>query len=426
MTILSSEINILHDLTDLKLKLQKPVDSSQASLFQPMVLSIGYAEQMGNALQNLFDLQCWAKSVNITKVVEPCIHGNSKGVFYFSDQETSCSKFRDLFNISRWNQISLILNRSVLVSRNDFFRYASRDVIYVQIIYNKNYMCKSLIKLADKNWFQVLKYNGFDISTVCLERPRNGLLTDDAFQREIFKSTHASKHNVTIIFEHWRGLGNSSIRLKLAGTRCTRLLLSPYWVYTRPQSMKYFPNSLYSSLPAQQVLDYLDKFLSEYMHGMEYVAVMLRSEKIIQSVSLSSLKFSKCTESIMSDYMSALDRINGTKTLLFTDDGPYGSQSLSGKIIANNLSYYLQDNLKPELSPRELDSALVNMIKSNGSVIIALLQSLIVSRATCTIMIGGGTFQYMTMSMYAQNHRGHECYYFRTSNCRLSYIPTVY
>ena len=65
--------------------------------------------------------------------------------------------------------MSLILNCSVIMSRNDFFRYASRKVNYVQIVYDKNIMCKSLIKLADNNWFKVFKNNGFNVSTVCIE-----------------------------------------------------------------------------------------------------------------------------------------------------------------------------------------------------------------------------------------------------------------
>ena len=53
-------------------RLQEHEVPSSVSVVQvePMALSRGYWEQSANALKNLFDLQCWASSVGIYKVVE--------------------------------------------------------------------------------------------------------------------------------------------------------------------------------------------------------------------------------------------------------------------------------------------------------------------------------------------------------------------
>ena len=144
-----------------------------------------------------------------------------------------------------------------------------------------------------------------------------------------------------------------------------------------------------------------------------------------QSFASSSLKFAHCVEGIISDHKKALDYINQTKTLLFTDSGSHGSLSLWWKVIASNFSQYLEDNLNLEMSPKELDAALENITSSKNSILMAILQSHLVSRATCVVVIGGGTFQRLTLNMYAINHKGHECYFFRNSVCTPMYINTI-
>ena len=53
---------------------------------------------------------------------------------------------------------------------------------------------------------------------------------------------------------------------------------------------------------------------------------------------------------------------------------------------------------------------------------IALLQSFVVARASCVVMVGGGTFQKLTLCMYAHSHKGHECYFFRKFECISVYL----
>ena len=129
----------------------------------------------------------------------------------------------------------------------------------------------------------------------------------------------------------------------------------------------------------------------------------------------------------MSDHKKALNHINGTKTLLFTDSGSHGSQSLSRKAVPKNFSVHLQANLKLELIVKQLDSALEDITSSKDSVLMALLQSHLVDRATCVVIVGGGTFQALTISMYANRHKWHECYFLRNSECMPKYLyyPTI-
>ena len=84
---------------------------------------------------------------------------------------------------------------------------------------------------------------------------------------------------------------------------------------------------------------------------------------------------------------------------------------------------HLQSNLKLELIGKQLDSALENITISKDSMLMALLQSHLVTRATCIVIVGGGSFQALTLSMYAKIHKWHECYFFKTpSACLCIYI----
>ena len=397
------------------------IQTSQQSLSQPMVLSSQIWEQTGMALKNLFDLQCWASSVNISQVLEPSICSNGKHVFGFGCQ--SDFNFRDFFDINYWNQMSLIRNNSILVS-NSLLQNAAKDVIYVQLKYvsfASSFKCKSLDKLAGHYWFTFFKKNGCNISTVCIELP----ISDSAFENKIFGSTDATQRNRTVIFSQWRGFNTGGIgRVQLPETRCGRSRATTGLVFTRPPAIEYPPFRLSPSLPSKQVIGYINRFLSEYIHGKPYVVVMIRSEKLKPNL-FRSPKFNNCMEGITSDYKRALDYMNGTKTLVFTDSGIYGSRSRK-KDNVDRYSQYLQDHLDPELSLKQMDSALEDITRSNDSVLMAFVQSSLAARANCVLFLGGGSFHRLTLSTYAYNHRGHECYYFRNKDCTPQYIETVY
>ena len=408
-----------------RFNLSRSIQTSQTSFTQPMVFSLDYWEQTGNSLSNLYDLQCWARTVNITKVVEPYIYPVKQTVFHYSVKTNEATtRFQDIFNISHWNQINLMRNHSILVSNKDFLQYSLKEIIHVQLRFSRHLpKCKSYADLVNLDWFKFLEINGFSISTVCIEIMELPI-TEDDFQKKIFGS---SRRNATILFDIWHGVDKTKpFRLVLQGSRCVRKIsFLPYLSFQPTPQIKYLPFSLSPLLPSKLVLSYVDTFVKDYMKGTPYVAVMLRSEKMNQSIASSPFKFAHCMEGIISDHKKALDHIKGTKTLLFTDSGSHGSLSLWWKVIASNFSQYLEDNLNLEMSPKELDAALENITSSKDTTLLAILQSHLVARATCVVMIGGGTFQGLTLNMHAINHKGHECYFFRNSVCTPMYINTI-
>ena len=97
---------------------------------ESMVMGLDYWEQIGNAVKNLFDLQCWASSVGIRSVVEPSVNATlGKTVLKFLKDEKYL-KFRDLFDITHWNLMSSNSNFSRLVSLEYFLKHGSKDVVF--------------------------------------------------------------------------------------------------------------------------------------------------------------------------------------------------------------------------------------------------------------------------------------------------------
>ena len=98
-------------------------------------MSLNYWEQSGSALASLFDIQCWAHSVNITKVVEPAIISNKGSVFQFQYRQEI--PFSDYYDLEHWNNVSSSLNNSILVPQLKFFEQSVREIVHVQLHFSK-------------------------------------------------------------------------------------------------------------------------------------------------------------------------------------------------------------------------------------------------------------------------------------------------
>jgi len=99
---------------------------------EPMALSLDYWEQIGNAQRNLLDLQCWAKSVGINKVVEPSIMSSGMSVFHFVASSKRLN-FGDFIDKNRWEKITSYFNFSQLVTLEHFLEQATKELVFIQI-----------------------------------------------------------------------------------------------------------------------------------------------------------------------------------------------------------------------------------------------------------------------------------------------------
>ena len=179
---------------------------------EPMVLSLSYWEQTTNALSNLADLQCWAKTVNIGKVVEPSITPETPDKS--SLQSNKNFRLSDLCNISHWNERTTVKrNFSRLVSTGHFFEHATKRLVYVWIRYAQwPIHCKFNKTVFGREWYRSLSKKGFEVvKTVCIDLTKapSHVMSDKQFRDEIFDGVG---RNVTVVFDIWRGINQTSIK----------------------------------------------------------------------------------------------------------------------------------------------------------------------------------------------------------------------
>ena len=261
-------------------KAQTLTYDSEAVEGEPMVFSLSYMEQSANALSNLFDLQCWASTMNISKVVEPAIFSLPGRVFHFTGRPNIT--FRDYFDLSFWNSMNRKQNNSILVSQEIFWRKACKKLFFIQLQFGRRKSsCLSLEKLSKTKWYRDLASNGFhDIRTACIST-KTAIRSRD-FQEKVLALI--GSQNSSIMFNEWHGINEQkSFRLQLKDSRCQNSFLelrSPHLMSTKPKEIKY-PHSSRSPIAySKKLLNYRDVFLSEYMHGSKFVAVMVRTEKL--------------------------------------------------------------------------------------------------------------------------------------------------
>lgn len=397
---------------------------------EPMVLSLSYWEQSANAMGNLADLQCWAKAVNISKVVEPSItpETSDKSAFHFVQGDKNL-RFHDLLNISHWNEkIAVKQNFAHLISQEDFFQYATKQLVYVWIKYDKwPRPCKSKKAVVKNGWFKFLSEKGFKlVNTVCIDLTKAPHIIDEKLFRDmIFDGVG---HDVTVLFDIWRGIRGFPSRVALNGTRCSRnsLAIGSKSLKTSVPVIRYsMPNSAPLIVPSHRVQRIVNHFLSEYLPGGRYIAVMLRTEKLRKLIDSLPLGNNSCTGTIVSDWKTMANDRNITKTLFFSDIGQHGSMKWKNT-YALKFSQYVHNSINLTLSLEQVNSILEGLTDSKDSVQIAFLHQQLVARATCVVIVGGGGFQSHTVHTYLHLHEGQECYSIRGSNCASSYIQHVY
>ena len=235
------------------------------------------------------------------------------------------------------------------------------------------------------------------------------------------------------MFDEWRGIRNFkkiTNRIDLVESSCAcslSKLISGHFIKepeSVPGSITYSPpNCTSPALPSKRLDVLLDKTMDHFnLTRTKYIAVMIRTQKI---KNLKADKQNPSLRAIVSDWESVKDDYNISRTFLITDiGGKHGSLQWK-QSSAISFSERIRKELDTNFTPDQMDSALEAITGSKDSVQIALLQRLIVARATCVVLAGGGTFQSQTLNSYLIAHKGHECYRYR-SNSDLIYVKNIY
>ncbi len=384
----------------------------------PMVLSLTYWEQFGNALRNLFDLQCWAQSVNITSVVEPFISVNKEEkVFQFRSADSALA-LGDIINLPHWNKVSSSYNFSVIVSKSDFLKYASKRMLHIQLKFRTgHFQCRSLSAIKHTGWFKYFTKEGFSIETMCVDAKdlsfSNKVLTEQVFGE-------LKGESATIVFDEWRGISNTNERrLRLRGSscyHCLKRLIMPKLSPVPPAKIEY-PSYFATPLaPSDYIVKVINEFKRQHIGQGQVIAVVVRSEKL-RNTSWT------CGKAILSDTQLARAQIKAHSALLFMDFSRLGSVTFKrshSEVV--RLMTFLEKWIRPVVSTWTVDKILSVLAGTETNVVFGMVVSALVASADCVVLVGGGAFHSNILNMYAHGHRGRECIYYRGGYCQQQYI----
>lgn len=323
--------------------------------------------------------------------------------------------------------MSVEYNFSTLESLQSFWEHAVKDIVYVYIKYNLYpTACKTGTSVTGRKWYKLLTEKGFRIiKTVCIDftaAAPSHVMSRESFQDKIFEGVG---RNVTVVFEVWRG-----IRSSYNGTKCSDRLTKMAnlkWSPNPISKISYMPlNSETPLVASPRIHGFVEQFISEYLSGLQFITIMLRTEKLNRTVTSQPLaNNNSCANRILSDWKKMVEGRNITQTLFFTDTGFHGRPGWKN-LNATAFSQYIHDGLNLALSLNKLNSVLEGMIGSKDSIQIAAFHQQLVARASCVIMVGGGSFQTYALHMYAHLHKGRECYLYRSRQCNNLYIQRIY
>ena len=401
------------------------------------VLTLEFTGQLVAGLRGIMSMQCWMGSYGLRmSIVEPYVV-NSKlvnGINVWrqlreeSVQDTKTTELlmlNDYFNMSMFNHASQRDGRSSLISWETFWDNAPRKLIVVTmknpfkencLSYTKAAMCKAEKARHDEkeqftsgcqhsenvtNSIGYLKERGFKVvRTVCLncESKAAQYFTPTEVTDQIFGEYNPS--DVTLVISQWK----FSFEMTPKCIRCN-------------QQTTAEGNPLDQFSPSPLLLQYADTYIKSLRVNPQtkLVAIMIRIEWFLIMHRRSSLEtVRECLSKVLDKYNQYLAAQPITRTVLALDIGKYGSGTFWSTLRKNNISQEYFSKVVEEIQEfvKEVDldynkweesfEAVTNISYDRGY--IALLQSVIVSKADYIIRMGGGHYQQLAMQLFLKNH----------------------
>lgn len=381
------------------------------------ILVASFREQQTKASDNLFGLQCWAKTLFVN-IVEPYIR-NSHFVLPMSSDQTDLLRYRDIFDLDVWQLLTAQHKFAPLVSWSSFLRKAPREIIVVRFKYLTAKMSKkrkssneSVTHLAVSGSFkegcdinaefsrkiQYLRseHNFTVIREVCFNFAQGDELTLFQFNRHLYGGL--GPKTVTVLMEEWRGLGSME--------NGKRVIL-----FDACLPSKYVQSVTYT-WPSQQLICDAKKYRQKYLRTTNYISLMVRTEKIV-SLNSSQEFMAGCLNETLKAWKGLMASTGIQKTFLSMDIGSYGSNSLVEQ--NGDAKYYpfldlyrafVRELFGPLATIRtwEFGFEEVALVRDLGY--IGSLQKTLSAQSRCMVFTGGGTFQRHAQNIYERINHG--------------------
>ena len=389
------------------------------------VVALSFSGQQGAGIQALMSLQCWAASFKLPiRILEPVINNT---IFVSAPHEMSTSlsnaplRFSDLFDIRHFNRISEFLGYAPVGTREDFFAFAPREVIYVDLksVPKSTPMSQRMARIVwtvdsepegeehcyyfenSSGKLKQLAYLNDSFCVVRIIEATHSLayhyIFSDKEVQEVIYGDRQPQH-VTVILSMWR---------------------TPWYVANNeldnPLKCRHagHDSSKTRFLPSPRLISDAKYYEKHFLNASNEVTLMLRIEHMIEYVDHNQEEWTvdKC---LSEAYRLTKERLRIGKPMVTLDMGKFGSGvwgmlatkrgvdvdglTRKSKLLLNSL---FDD--KWTFEEWEESFTLATDGKENSGYI-AALQRTLASRAKCLVLVGGGTFQDLALKDYLRNH----------------------
>lgn len=384
--------------------------SSITSVKNGVVLAVNFYEQQTMASRNMFQLQCWAKTLNLD-VVQPA----TKDSFLLTPLDEQVwshqLRFQDLYDIAEWDKFSKQHHHSSLINWETFLNDGPRKVIIASF----NYPSVSVLKARQRARQPILhppvgdRYkNGCDRhfptsaeikflnanSFVIVRRVCFNFYYGDELSLSEFNSHllgEYSNNEVTIVMEMWRGMSSGQ-----------RVLIKNF-----PCSETYPIQEIIS--PSPRLLRDAESYVNAHFPGGHFLAVMGRYE---MSLLTSHKSVPYCLKDTLYTFQKFKKDTHMDHGFLAIDVGKYGSKKWrkgADSDIMSEVDHLFHGVYGDNASISEWEKGFESVSGTIDAGYIGLLQKVIVTRAQCVLFVGGGAFQRHALYLYKSLHRNSVC-----------------
>ena len=412
--------------------------------------------QQASGVQALINLQCRAHSLNLPMIIlEPVIPRNkfkamppirfdeSGEPLLNQPRRDTILRFGDLFNLEHFNRVSGDLSYPQLAPRDDFFKSAPRNIIFVLLYEGEKNELPELTRLWPEHssgltggCFDPLKsqlgfdpkyqlyeivQKGFCVVEVVVFRITRGetlIFTEAQLKRTILGGFSYSE--ITLVFNIWMP------KFVLPGSKGRECIHAGYRS-TKDQVQ-----------PSKQLLASANYYESHFLDSdSNQLTLMIRLEHIYTYLRRPRSQYGewtveKCLNAAVKEVRDFQSRRSFGKPFVTLDIGKYGSKTVRSigtdhlRNDTRHINALLSSLYDGQWNIREWEES---FIEASGGIedssYIAALQRTLASRAECLILVGGGMFQELTMKKYMETHEQEDwCVHFLCIKDRLdSQLP---
>jgi len=413
--------NVLQPPTNKAKEEKAPVEKiSQGHIF----LYSSFEEQT-NGAGNLWQLEMWAKQVNMT-VAEPFAVDSMFGVMGVAPDFNKALRFHDYYDREKWNEMVNKFDGSPLINWEEFLPNAPRHAIILHTIVRPiqpglvvTYGQDDIMKYKPRKYEQIEKNDmvwiktNFNITKVVTfvrnDKVANPMTLEE-YRLHVFGDSKPSQ--VTLICVNWIGMGVTTWRIQIKSAPASFLKAIRVGFTFPVGGSNVSPNLS----PSSTLLKAYEAYRSENFGNRKYIGVVFRTQAVMHYSPGDFDQRSKHLLDCSKRLRDVLDKIRSKWEIFLTYDlGLYGNSEYFNTSHDKRL-LPLQDQVILDVfnGSLNMEKREKRLIKAAGGIrdkgYITLLEKTIATHADCIVLLGTmSSFVQSSANLYISLHKTNRC-----------------